>query len=125
MRYLKWANRYDAGIGDRGMDITVNSLNDVLVGGQSHSIITFFKFQYLVLKYHSLGGQIWVVNDGPFYDNVFKKIALDNNGNIYLAGETNENDPGHYFYDFVLMKMNSSGITIWTRYYGLSNKGWK
>lgn len=120
---LRWVNRYDAGIHDEGKDITVNTSNEILVGGESFSNVSFFNFQYLVVKYGNLGNQIWVVRDGPYYENLFEKVALDNNNNIYLAGTTNENGgPFHYFYDFVLMKMAPNGITLWTRYYGLSNK---
>ena len=44
------------------------------------------------------------------------KVALDSSGNFYVAGYTTTGTDG--FYDFLIVKFNSSGTLQWSRKFG-------
>jgi hypothetical protein len=117
----QWVQRYN-GPGnstDHASSIAVDSLGNVYVTGSSIGIGT--GQDYATIKYSSSGVQQWVQRyEGPgnSYDYA-SSIAVDNSGNVYVTGQS----PGiGTSYDYVTIKYNSNGDSLWVqRYNGTGN----
>ncbi len=100
-----WARRYNgpANWTDWGRGIYVDPSGNVYVGGWSTGNGTSTDF--VVIKYDSAGNELWVAR----YDNLehgldkAEKMAVDINGNIYLAGTSIYGASG---YDFSVVKFS-------------------
>jgi hypothetical protein len=78
--------------------------------------------QYLcaTIKYNTQGQQQWVqlYFEAPDYNDKGSNIALDNQGNIYVAGEGWFNSS----IDFLIIKYNQEGVQQWADRYDISKK---
>ncbi|MBS4015427.1 MAG: SBBP repeat-containing protein [Candidatus Latescibacteria bacterium] len=117
----QWVRRYDNSdtvATDAGYWITVDNANNIYVYGSSMGTAGA-NYDLVVVKYDSLGHEHWVSRyngpggyDFPIEKDGQKGMALDQFGNIYIAGSsrqagsTNEND-------FVTVKYNPSGVEQW------------
>ncbi len=75
---------------------------------------------FTVIKYNAVSGsQIWRnLSPVDYAYNEIRSIAIDNSGNIYACGYEAHGDPnGH---QMVIRKYNSSGDTVWTRFFNPS-----
>lgn len=98
--------------------ISDNSDNVYAAGYSTDDVSAFIIFD----KYNSAGTKIWSkiyrsINNG--YD-VPVSIAIDSTGGIYIAGYTKGLTTS---YDFLLVKYNLQGDTIWSRRYNGSMNG--
>ncbi len=76
---------------------------------------------YLTVKYNSNGSEQWTTTyNSPGDDNdQSKAIVVDNQGNVYVTGESNGINSDE---DYLTIKYNSNGDTIWSaRYNGPNN----
>ncbi len=112
---LDFVNRYHYGM-DYGYNIDINSTGDIFIAGNSYLGSTFGD-QFLAIKYNYYGAQQWVINDGPYGNDVFKKVKTYPNF-VYFGGSSCNNDPNKIHPDLCIMKLNENGTHIWTRYYG-------
>ena len=110
-----WLARYDGGKNDydgiTGMDIDL--LGNIYVTGRSR-ISSYFDF--ITIKYDSDGNKIWERRyDGPAHlaDNPID-LVVGHLGSIYVGGEGTGLDT---IQDFLTIKYNSQGDTLWTRRY--------
>jgi len=108
-----WATRYDGGHQDydgiAGMDI--DHLGNIYVTGRSR--ISYY-YDFVTLKYDSQGNLLWERRyDGPAHlaDHP-TDLAVDHSGSIYVAGESDGLDS---IQDFITIKYDSTGDTLWTR----------
>ena len=111
-----WIRRYDgpSHLKDYGRALVLDPAGNVYVTGWSYDYAS--DFDYLIIKYDSLGNEVWVEKyDGPAndYDNAHD-IAVDGDGNIYVTGESNSSGSG---WDFVTIKYHPNGDTTWVRRY--------
>ncbi|MBU2513753.1 SBBP repeat-containing protein [bacterium] len=79
-----------------------------------------------VMKYNSAGIRQWVQQIGSDRDDFCWGIAIDNSENIYLTGSTYGVLPGSgavnaVGIDLFLMKLDSSGDTLWVNQLGTEN----
>ena len=112
---LQWAKTFDGTTGtDQGNVITLDASGNVFVGCSSDGFGT--GSDYLTIKYNSNGDTIWTKRyngTGNGTDEI-KGIKVDVSGNVYITGRSLGNGTG---YDFVTVKYNSIGDTVWTRRY--------
>lgn len=95
---FKWKRTYSTGYSgsDVGRGIAIDSLGYLYVAGRGSD--SFYKQNYITIKYDSLGNQIWLAkyqNTSSSFD-ILNSLSLDKFGNVYLSGTT--------------METNSSGI---------------
>ena len=110
-----WSVRYFETIGFPlvAKKIAVDAQNNIYVTGYNESIVT--------VKYNALGILQWVrkyKGNGSFLSEPHD-MEIDRNGFIYITGESSVQGT---FFDFVTIKYNSSGDSLWTRTYnGIGN----
>jgi len=111
----QWVRTYDGpgDYGDLAYAIAVDNGGYVYVTGSSSGLINA---DCVTIKYNSSGDTVWTrVYNGPSNDeDAGYAIALDGQGNVYVAGYTKDSIS---FHDFLLIKYNASGDTVWMRTY--------
>ncbi len=112
-----WTARY-SGPGsnsDQAHCLAVDDNGNVYVTGQSKG--SGSNFDCTTVKYDSDGVQQWVArHNGP--DNGIdsgQKLVVDDYGNVYVAGYIHIS--GDTDYDYITIKYNSDGDTLWTAVY--------
>ncbi len=110
-----WTARYFETIGFPlvAKKVAVDASNNIYVTGYNESIVT--------VKYNLLGILQWVrkyKGNGSFLSEPHD-MEIDRNGFIYVTGESSVQNT---FFDFVTIKYNSNGDSLWTRTYnGIGN----
>jgi hypothetical protein len=114
-----WEMRYD-GPGndfDSASAIVADSMGNVYVTGQSEGSATLR--DYATIKYNFSGNIDWVTRyDGPDSDDdeAFD-IILDLLGNVYVVGRSYATGAGTPEYDYLIVKHDPAGDTMWTYRY--------
>lgn len=111
----KWVKRYDgpAHGTDAAEGVAADSAGNVYVTGSSFHSKTFIDFA--TVKYDRTGRLKWVRRfDGPGQDSA-RAVAVDNGGNIYVAGRGHGSD--RFASDYVTIKYSTGGATRWARRY--------
>jgi len=118
---LQWA-RYYNGSGD-GSDVVIAMAldpvtSDVYVTGTTTSANS--NDDWITIKYNSVGIQQWVqfYSAIPGSDNIGWAIALDNQDNIYVAGQGSGSNS---FSDYITIKYNPDGVLQWAEQNNFSN----
>jgi uncharacterized delta-60 repeat protein len=112
----QWTARYngiDNGY-DEAIDIAVDSIGNVYVGGTSS--LSASGFDFATVKYNSAGVQQWVSRyDGTAsgFDQIWK-VNIDPSGSIIVTGESDGAGTGP---DYTTVKYNSSGTELWVKRY--------
>jgi uncharacterized delta-60 repeat protein len=117
-----WASRFNGtgNGGDEPFAIEVDNSGNVYVTGVSYSISSY---NIVTIKYLSSGSTQWVANY-PGSSNMGGTglaIAVDDYGNVYVAGVTLEGGQNR---DFVTLKYNSNGILQWEKKYNGAYNRW-
>jgi uncharacterized delta-60 repeat protein len=109
----EWAARWDdpAGSSEEANDIAVDGDGNVFVAGYSPGAGTDNDFT--VVKYNMAGEQQWFItfDGGENESDKADRIALDDHGDIYLAGTINNEK------ELAIVKYNSEGIKQWAESY--------
>lgn len=111
---LQWATRYN-GVGnliDTGRIIRVAASGNVYVGGRTFNGTNY---DFIVLKYNATGVQQWanIYNGGGNDEGFFMEI--DAAENVYITG--NSDNAGLTNTDVVTLKINTAGVSQWTKRY--------
>ena len=118
MGILQWISRYDGTQGektDEAYAITIDNVGGgIYVCGTTES--NSANLDFVTIKYSSSGVQQWVKNyNGPGNQNdEAYAITIDNNGNIFVTGESEGAGTGK---DYTTIKYNSSGAQQWVQRY--------
>lgn len=89
-------------------------------------------FDAIVIKIDENGNDIWAKQFGSTLSESAMQITTDNNGNIYIVGDThgdfdgqiNKNSGQGTSNDAFITKISSTGETIWTRFIGSEGEEW-
>ncbi|MDD5327227.1 MAG: SBBP repeat-containing protein [Phycisphaerae bacterium] len=113
-----WVRRYDGPADECSWDeaeaVTIDDSGNVYVTGGSHGIDTYE--DYATVKYDANGNQLWVRRyngSGNGYDRAIA-LAVDNSGNIYVAGDS---DAADRYTDCITIKYDTNGNQLWMRCY--------
>jgi hypothetical protein len=114
-----WVRRYD-GLGgsyDAAYGMAVDDSGNVYVTGESGG--SWDLRDYATIKYYPNGDTDWVrTYNGPAdYGDCASAIALDNSGNIYVAGYSCQDSVNGCNYDYAIIKYYPDGDTAWVRRY--------
>ncbi|RCK73942.1 MAG: hypothetical protein IGBAC_2089 [Ignavibacteriae bacterium] len=103
-----WGDSLD---GNEISAITADNFCNIYIAGYTSK--NFQPINPIVLKYDSSGTLLWSISNNPAgsRSGQWKKISLDKNNNVYLAGDAEI--PGHRW-DFIISKFNTDGDSIWT-----------
>ena len=108
-----WVKKFVLGYA-RGLKIAIDTNFNVFVTG---NVWQNNKDDIVTLKYNSTGSLIWYARYGGLSNgnNDVSDIKIDYSQNIYVTGMTN--DGGIYGFDYVLIKYNQNGDSLWVRKY--------
>jgi uncharacterized delta-60 repeat protein len=113
----QWVGRYDGPShgSDEASAITLDNKGNVYITGESSDSANYFS-DYATVKYDNLGVLQWVSRyDGASKrDDKASSIAIDNNSNVYITGSSYQTG---YGFDYLTIKYDSSGKTIWSMRY--------
>lgn len=116
---IKWVNKYYGpnNTGGRGLKIRLDIFGNIFVGAEGTSG-TNTKYDFILIKYDTSGTEKWVrryhCQTGSNGNAYLKDISVDNNNNIYVAGNNDSNQNG---WDFTTLKYNNNGDWQWIRRY--------
>jgi len=113
--FQQWVTRYNGpnNSTDVAASIAVDGFGNVYVTGESGESNTFS--DAVSIKYNSAGDSIWAtVYNGPGNNiDIALSMTVDSFGNVYVTGYSSDEISA----DYVTIKYNSSGDSIWTAKY--------
>ncbi len=111
---VEWSVTYDEAFNqDIIHDMAVDADGNVYVTGESKNGIEGYNI--LTIKYDADGNELWRIDYNDDTENGIDKgygIAVDSNGNVYVAGESYRGTK-----DMALIKYDSSGVQQWAEFY--------
>jgi len=110
-----------AGTGeDRANELALDASGNVYVTGYSTNAAA--NFDFTTVKYKNTGAKDWKMNfnGGANANDGANDVALDPNGNVYVAGYSN-NAAGNE--DYLLVKYNTNGVLQWNARYNGPGSG--
>lgn len=121
---LAWSTYFDntPQLADYNAMIGRDAQGNIYVGGTSYTEIeTTGNTDIVLFKTDPGGNRVWSRTfDGPGnYKDALRDMAVDQAGNVYLAGYTYSvgNSPAERSYNYVVLKYDTNGGLLWTRYY--------
>lgn len=120
---LAWSSYFDntPQFADYSAMIGRDAQGSIYVGGTSYMDEATGNTDIVLFKTDGNGNRVWTRTfDGAGnYRDGLRDMAVDPAGNIYLAGFSySAGEPALRSYDYVVLKYNTGGDLIWTRYYG-------
>lgn len=107
-----WSQIYTGSVNfDGGKDIVCDSNNDVILTG-TYSF-SASDIDWIIIKYNSAGVFQWDDTNGTPDNDEGKVIAVDGANNYYVAGHS-EFSAGSTYFDFLVMKYNSTGTQLFS-----------
>ncbi|MDH4222017.1 MAG: SBBP repeat-containing protein [candidate division Zixibacteria bacterium] len=101
--YTAWVMRYNGpvNLNDEARSLHIGSFGNVYVNG--YSIGSGTGYDYLTMKYNSIGDNVWMRRyNGPgSSDDEAWALAIDDSGNVYVTGYSMESGTG---YDYATIK---------------------
>jgi len=109
-----WARSYDGGVDDYALGVATDSLNDVIVTGQSYNA-TAFNWDYYTIKYDPEGNVLWARSyDGGGGDEAYG-VATDTLNNVIVTGPSS--NVTAFNWDYCTIKYDPAGNVLWARSY--------
>lgn len=118
----QWTARYNSEVNgdDYANALALDRNGNLVVTGRAATSLGAY-FDYMTIKYDSLGNQIWARSyNGPANDqDKALSVKIDSSGNIYVTGES---EGGETHADFATIKYSAAGEQLWVaRYDGPGN----
>jgi len=100
--------------------VTLDSLGNIYIAGRTDiDLGSNYSYDMYLVKYDSLGVQIWNRTWGGSEYDECSAIAVELSNSIYLAGNTESFGAGEN--DMCLVKYDSTGVQLWNRTWGGSD----
>lgn len=101
--------------GDRAYAVAVDKRGNTYVAGQSDELVT--GTDYMTIKYGPSGNLVWkrpYFGVGSGGTDIARAIAVDNEGNVYVTGESQGGGGGQgALYDIATAKYDTNGALLW------------
>ena len=113
----QWVQTYHGGNGnDEPRDLALDAAENTYLCGIAEEV-TDSVYDYVTLKYNSAGVQQWArkYNGTGNGDDKAIAIAVDNNSNVLITGESDVNITSTINYDMVTVKYDVTGIQQWAK----------
>ncbi|MFX0043746.1 MAG: SBBP repeat-containing protein, partial [Candidatus Hodarchaeota archaeon] len=110
-----WNRTWGGSLSDSGLEVAVDSSDNVYLAGRSYSFGAG-EADMVLVKYDSTGEQLWNRTWGGTLSDEGLGVTIDSSDNIYLTGTTYSFGEGDR--DMVLVKYDSTGEQLWNRTYG-------
>ena len=134
-----WVKGFGGPTGDQGYSIVTDAVHNIYVMGNFwltvdmdpgpgvFNMTSAGQGDIFISKFDSSGNFIWAKQIGNNFDDVARKMNIDNNGNLYLTGHfyaTVDFDPGPAVfnltcntssYEAFLLKLDSDGNFVWAK----------
>jgi hypothetical protein len=105
-----WARKYYSASGCWAFGCAADSANNVYVVGEDWT-----SAEFLIIKYSASGDTLWTRRFNASIDvDRARGCAVDGSGDVFVTGHCGD-DPTNT--DYMTIKYNSSGDTVWTRRY--------
>ena len=121
---LAWSSYFDntPQLADYNGFIGRDGAGNTYVGGTSNADENG-DTDIVIFKTDANGNRVWARTfDGAgSYKDALRDMVVDSSGNVYIAGYsyvTDASNPAFNSYDYLLLKYNSDGNLVWTKYYG-------
>ncbi|MEO0083725.1 MAG: SBBP repeat-containing protein, partial [candidate division WOR-3 bacterium] len=113
---LQWVQRYNGSANryDQSSAIAIDNQGNIYITGVSEGLTS--DYDYLTIKYDNNGIIQWIVRyNGPSNGvDYATALTVDSYGNVYVTGVSYKSTSG---YDYLTIKYNANGETLWTRRY--------
>ena len=108
-----WQQTYTgSSLYDLGNDVAIDGANNIYVAGTYYQSAS--NLDYVLLKYNSAGTFQWANAGGSSTRTDEGLLVTINNAGDAILGGTAEFTSSTTYFDFRIMKINSSGTTVWT-----------
>lgn len=123
---LAWSTYFDntPQLADYNGVIGRDGEGNTYVGGTSYiENDTSGNTDIVLFKTDANGNRVWsrTFNGQGNYKDALRDMVVDAAGNIYIAGysyTTDASNPALNSYDYIVLKYNSNGDLVWSKYYG-------
>lgn len=112
---LLWRTDFNAGISSSASGV-VEISGDIFICGKTSRNNSITKSDILLIRANSFGDTIWTKTYGGVDADYGANIVATSDGNILISGRTESFGAGS-FGDIYLIKVNTSGDTLWTASY--------
>lgn len=113
-----WTKFYQGIDDDRGTAIAVDGSGNVYVTGLSdaNANVLFDEYDVVTIKYNSAGTQQWLkAYAGAIGQDLSERIALNSNGDVFVAGSTEVDVQSGENTDYLVLKYANDGTVIYTK----------
>ena len=118
-----WTSYGDSGFGgiDKPNDMTLDASGNIYIGGQGFTNTTE-KDDYLLFKFNNSGTMQWrkLYSGSDGNNDKINALTVDASGNCYVTGKVKSVGTAE---DFMTIKYNSIGDTVWTKLYTTNGLG--
>jgi hypothetical protein len=112
---LQWSKKYGGTGNDFAWPLDITNTGEIYFAGWSSSTIYGGLFDAFIVKTNNTGDTLWTKMFGSASEDYFRGLAATSDGGCIAVGETNGWSSN---YDVIVVKLNSSGVTMWTKILG-------
>jgi hypothetical protein len=111
-----WMKNYTGTSDDEAWGVAVDSLNNIIVTGNSWNVVGTGNQGYLTIKYDEDGTVLWMKNYTGASSDVAYGVAVDSLNNILVTGYSH-NAAGTGNWDYLTIKYDEGGNVVWMKNY--------
>jgi len=120
-----WTDQFGSRFDDWAYDVIVDGAGDIIVAGYTEGTLSGQKASgagdAFVRKLNAAGAELWMHQFGSADSDQASGVAVDSEGNIFLAGDTWGTLAGQVASgsdDAFVQKLSPAGVELWTNQFG-------